>query len=80
MEQLTPQQIAQHYSAALDSVTLINAIAAQETKSAEDIATLQRNVQHLQIMLSKPYWTTEDLGPFNAAVQTGLAEIPATAE
>jgi hypothetical protein len=66
-ETLTPEQIAQHYSAAMDSVNLINA-GKPEAMTAEDwAACLSRNKEHLQIMLAKDYWTTEDLAPLQAA-------------
>ena len=66
-EQLTPEQIAKNYSAAMDSVNLINA-GKPEDMSAEDWADcLERNKAHLVIMLAKPYWTTEDLSPLQAA-------------
>ena len=66
-ETLTPAQIAKHYSAAMDSVNLINA-GKPESMTAEDWADcLSRNKGHLVIMLAKDYWTTEDLSPLQAA-------------
>jgi hypothetical protein len=68
MNTITPeQQIAKHYSAALDSVALINA-GQPEGMSNEDWAdTLKRNQDHLVIMLAKDFWTTEDLTPLQGA-------------
>jgi hypothetical protein len=67
IELTTEQQIAKHYSAALDSVALINA-GKPEGMSNEDWAdTLKRNQDHLAIMLAKDYWTDEDLTPLQAA-------------
>jgi hypothetical protein len=77
----TAEQIARHYSAAMDSVNLINAgrpsqtvkdAEGQEsivfTVSEEDWAdTVARNKEHLKIMLAKDFWTTEDLAPLQAA-------------
>ena len=64
---ITPEEIAQHYKAALDSVTLINA-GQPEGMTAEDWADcLERNKAHLKIMLAKDFWTTEDLSPVQAA-------------
>lgn len=66
-ETLTPEQIAQHYSAALDSVALINA-GKPEQMSDEDWADcLSRNKEHLVIMLAKDFWTNENLAPLQAA-------------
>ena len=64
---ITPEQIAQHYSAAMDSVNLING-TKPEDMTAEDWADcLARNKEHLKIMLAKDYWTTEDLEPLRTA-------------
>lgn len=66
-ETLTPEQIAKHYSAAMDSVNLING-GKPESMTAEEWADcLSRNKEHLKIMLAKDYWTTEDLAPLQAA-------------
>jgi len=63
----TPAQIAQHYSAAMDSVNLING-GKPEGMTAEDwTACLARNKEHLQIMLAKDFWTTENLTPLRTA-------------
>lgn len=65
----TPEEIARHYKAAMDSVNLINAGKPQNMTDAEWTDKLYRNKRHLQIMLTKDYWTTEDLTPLrNAAV------------
>jgi hypothetical protein len=66
-ETLTPEQIAQHYSAAMDSVNLINAGKPEGMTDADWTACLSRNKEHLQIMLNKTYWTTENLAPLQAA-------------
>lgn len=63
MEQITPEQIAKNYAAALDSVNLINELKAKETLTEDEQKTIQRNLEHLEIMLAKDYWTTEDLTP-----------------
>ena len=63
----TAEQIAKHYSAAMDSVNLINA-GKPTDMTAEDWADcLSRNKEHLVIMLAKDYWTTEDLTAIRAA-------------
>jgi hypothetical protein len=69
IDQLTPEQIAQHYSAAMDSVNLING-SQPEGMSDEDWADcLKRNKEHLSIMIAKDYWTNEDLAPLQLAAQ-----------
>lgn len=74
MEQTT-EQIAQHYSAMGDSVWLINAVVAGETQG--DKATVERNVAHLELMLAKDFWTTEDMSAVNAAIAAGKAYVAA---
>ena len=73
MDSLTTEQIAKNYSAALDSVTLINDLMALESRDTEQTATVARNVEHLEIMVAKDYWTSEDLGPLNDAITAGKA-------
>jgi hypothetical protein len=65
--EITPEQIAKHYSAALDSVALINAGKPERMTDAEWADTLKRNKEHLVLMIAKPYWTTEDLTPLQQA-------------
>ena len=67
IETPTAEEIARHYSAAMDSVALINA-GQPEGMSDEDWAdTVARNKEHLKIMLAKDFWTDEDLSPLQAA-------------
>jgi hypothetical protein len=68
-ETLTPQEIAQHYSAAMDSVNLINGGKPDFMSDAEWADCLSRNKEHLVIMLAKDYWTTEDLTPLQDAAK-----------
>ena len=63
----TPEQIAQHYKAAMDSVNLINAGKPEDMTDADWADTLKRNRDHLVIMLAKDFWTNEDLTPLQAA-------------
>lgn len=67
INQPTAEEVAKHYSAAMDSVNLINA-GKPERMTAEDwTATVSRNKEHLKIMLGKDFWTTEDLTPLRTA-------------
>jgi hypothetical protein len=63
----TAEEIAKHYSAAMDSVNLINAGQPEGMEATEWADTVARNKEHLNIMLAKPYWTTEDLTPLRTA-------------
>lgn len=69
--EITPEQIAKHYSAAMDSVNLINKLVAKENKTEQELEVIARNVKHLEIMVGRDYWTTEDLTPFNDAIIVG---------
>lgn len=64
---ITSEEIARHYSAAMDSVNLINAGKPEDMEDVEWADCLLRNKEHLKIMLTKDYWTTEDLAPLQAA-------------
>ena len=58
--------VSQAYSAAMDSVNLINEMYDNDQ---EDLATIDRNKNHLIIMLGKEFWTVnQDLGPIRLAV------------
>ena len=63
----TPEQIAKHYSACMESVNLINGLKSEYMTDADWADCLSRNKEHLVIMLAKDYWTTEDLAPLQAA-------------
>ena len=67
----TAEEIAQHYSAAMDSVNLVNELMAQDSRTTEEQDTVDRNVDHLEIMVAKDFWTTEDLTPLNNAITAG---------
>ena len=77
MDELTAEQIAQHYTAMGHSVDLINAIIAGEAMADDDAADKQdcvdRNVEHLEIMVAKDFWTDEDMTAVNDAIAAGTA-------
>lgn len=67
MNDITAEQIAQHYSACMDSVNLINGTKPEQMTDEDWADCLQRNRDHLKIMLAKDFWTTEDLEPLRDA-------------
>ena len=69
VQEITAEEIARHYSAAMDSVNLINAGKPENMTDDEWADCLARNKEHLKIMLAKDFWTTEDLSPLEAASQ-----------
>jgi len=77
MDEITAEQIAQHYTAMGHSVDLINAIIAGDAMADDDAADKQdcvdRNVEHLEIMVAKDFGTSEDMTAANAAITAGKA-------
>ena len=73
----TAEEIAQDYTAMGHSVDLINGII-DGSKMAEEEAVerqdcVDRNVEHLELMVAKDYWTSEDMAAVNAAITAGKA-------
>jgi len=71
MELTKEQQVAQDYSAAMDSVNLLNA-GKSELITDEDWAdTVKRNKEHLEIQIAKgvEFYGEHDLTPFENAVK-----------
>jgi len=68
MDDLTAEQIAQHYTAMGHSVVLLNAGQPADMEDADWTGTVSRNVEHLQLMVAKDYWTTESMTAAKAAV------------
>ena len=75
MEPRTEEQLAQDYSAMGDSVALITAVIAGDSMAEEDAEDRQgcvdRNVQHLELMVAKEDWGSEDMTAVNAAISAG---------
>ena len=67
VQEVTAEEIAQHYSAAMDSVNLINGDKPEGMEDADWADTIARNKEHLKIMLAKDFWTTENLAPLQQA-------------
>ena len=69
----TEEEIAQDYSAMQDSVNLIDEMRTNppEDMTDEEVADcISRNVEHLELMVAKDYWTTEDMKAVNAAIDS----------
>ena len=75
MEERTEEQLAQDYSAMGDSVALITAVIAGDSMAEDDAEDRQdcvdRNVQHLELMVAKDDWGSEDMTAANAAISAG---------
>jgi len=75
MDELTAEQIAKHYTAMGHSVQLITDVIAGNAMADDDAEERQgcvdRNVEHLELMVAKDYWTDEDMTAVNAAITAG---------
>ena len=75
MEPRTEEQLAQDYSAMGDSVALITAVIAGDSMAEDDAEDRQdcvdRNVQHLELIVAKDDWGSEDMTAVNAAISAG---------
>lgn len=75
MEARTAEQLAQDYSALGDSVTLITDVIAGDCMANESAENRQgcvdRNVQHLELMVAKEDWGDEDFTAVDAAISAG---------
>ena len=73
----TAEDIAQDYTAMGHSVDLINGIIDGSQMSDEEAADRQsavdRNVEHLELMVAKDFWTDEDMTAVDAAIVAGKA-------
>ena len=71
----TTEEIAQNYTAMGDSVALITDVIAGNAMADDDAADRQgavdRNVEHLELMVAKDYWTSESMTATNAAITAG---------
>jgi len=75
MTDRTTEQLAQDYSAMGDSVALITDIIAGNSMADEDAEDRQgcvdRNTQHLELMVAKDDWGSESMTATNAAISAG---------
>jgi hypothetical protein len=71
----TAEDIAQDFTAMGHSVELINGIIDGSKMADEEAAERQdcvdRNVEHLELMVAKDYWTDEDMTAVNSAITAG---------
>ena len=65
---ITEEQIAQNYAAMGHSVNLLNAGKPDDMEADDWTDTVSRNVEHLQLMVAKDYWTSEDMTAVNKAI------------
>ena len=69
VQEVTAEEVQRSYDAAMDSVNLLNAGKPEDMSDEEWADTIARNKEHLNIMLAKDFWTTEDLTPLEQAAK-----------
>ena len=67
-DEITTEEIAQHYTAMGHSVDLLDAGKPDDMEADDWTDTVSRNVEHLQLMVAKDFWTSEDMTAANAAI------------
>ena len=71
----TTEDKAQDYSAMGDSISLITDVIAGNCMADDDAADRQgcvdRNTQHLELMVAKEDWGSESMTATNAAISAG---------
>ena len=68
MDEITKEQIAQNYTAMGHSVDLLNAGKPDDMEADEWTARKARNVEHLELMKAKDYWTSESMTAVDKAI------------
>jgi hypothetical protein len=69
VETPTAEEIARHFSAAMDSVNLLNAGKPEDMTDEDWADCVTRNVEHLKIMVAKDFMQGQNLAPLNAAIK-----------
>ena len=73
------EELAQDYTAMSHSVDLINAIidgtqmADEDTEDKQD--TVKRNKEHLELMVAKEDWGSEDMTSVNSAIASATTYL-----
>ncbi len=76
-EPRTAEELAQDYTAMGHSVDLINGVIDGSLMSEEEAedrqSAVDRNVEHLELMVAKSDWGSEDMTAANSAITAGKA-------
>ena len=71
----TAEEIAQDYTSMGHSVTLITDVIAgnamKDETALEKQSCVDRNVEHLELMKAKDYWTSESMTAVTSAITAG---------
>jgi len=67
-DEITKEEIAQHYTAMGHSVDLLNAGKPSDMEDADWTDMKSSNVEHLELMKAKDFWTSEDMSAVDKAI------------
>tara|TARA_R110002020_G_C15788764_1_gene729945 strand:+ start:18 stop:266 length:249 start_codon:yes stop_codon:yes gene_type:complete len=74
-EDRTTEELASDFTAMGHSISLITDVIAGDSMADEEAAKRQdcvdRNVQHLELMVAKDDWGDEDMAATNSAISAG---------
>jgi hypothetical protein len=77
MSEITSEEIAANYAAMVTVANRINKIVAgtrmADSTAEEKQESIDSCIKHLQLMVGKSYWTSEDMEPISAAITAGLS-------
>ena len=75
MTDRTAEELASDFTAMGHSISLITDVIAGDSMAEDDAADRQdcvdRNTQHLELMVAKDDWSDEDLSASEAAISSG---------
>ena len=75
MEDRTTEELASDYTAMGHSISLITDVIAGDSMAEDDAEDRQdcvdRNVQHLELMVAKDDWGSEDMAAVDSAISAG---------
>ena len=71
VQEVTAEEVARSYAAAMDSVNLLNAGKPEDMTDEDWADTVNRNKDHLEIQIAKgsEFYGSNDLTPFKDAVK-----------
>jgi hypothetical protein len=67
-DEVTVEEIAHHFTAMGHSVDLIMAGQPVGMDDEDWVDCKSRNVEHLELMLTRDFWTNEDMSAVHAAI------------
>lgn len=67
-DNLSAEEIAKIYSSAMNSANLIDAAVSAPDDYTDDPTIVERNAEHLKLVVEWDFWTDQDMTPFENAI------------